>query len=593
MLSSDKRQELINKYVYTGQYCVLEVLDYFENEEYRAYFSQVRQHERIRPLDLSLVEDILLRRRICEYLIDSLGAGLLPHTYYQNRILGFKTISRRAPDYYALPYNDFLKAIDEIILAVNIKSCSMAGNMHVFRDYCLKEDFADNPFALDVWDLTRFNLTYDRNYAFRFNRLCFTRFANDANKNLVKHFIEYQLTNTGVSVGHIYGQLAYLRIMLNIIDKPYPEWSEDDAFRFAKVFRGRYQKESTVTSAMITFFAFTDYLILHDFLLTNPIRKLKPMARTGSMFQHSARSVDDYVILQIYSKLDRLEDQAIKIGFLILHSVGIRCSEMVCLKRNCVERSRDSAFLNYYSVKMKKDVCNVIPMSLADMIEVYQRSLPPGVYLFPSNKDHRKPFSCSYFSYKMNQFLKENNVVNADGSQYHFSSHSMRHQIAVRMRENNVPLKYIQEQLHHNNIDMTLAYVEYLDKTKIKKMTKFLNANGDMMDLSFDEDVGSAEYADYMRNKINAQILPNGVCARPVSLGNCPHGNCCLNCKEFRTSKLNIETHRQHLKRVSEYIVIAEENGWLPQVESNRETKHRLEHIIKRLEEIPDEFAAE
>mgnify|MGYP000240724739 FL=1 len=116
-------------------------------------------------------------------------------------------------------------------------------------------------------------------------------------------------------------------------------------------------------------------------------------------------------------------------------------------------------------------------------------------------------------------------------------------------------------------------------------MKKFVNAHGDETPITaeiqqnLDED-----YAEYMRKFINAQMLPDGVCARPVKLGKCKHCNACLFCEDFRTSSDFMESHKEHLQRVISYIDLAKQNGWEIQEKQAKETKRLLTILIKKLE---------
>ena len=69
------------------------------------------------------------------------------------------------------------------------------------------------------------------------------------------------------------------------------------------------------------------------------------------------------------------------------------------------------------------------------------------------------------------------------------------------------------------------------------KMNEFINIHGDNAPIKsavrLDDDEA---YAEWARSYINTQILPNGVCAKPVKLGKCPHANSCLTCLDFRKS---------------------------------------------------------
>ncbi len=265
----------------------------------------------------------------------------------------------------------------------------------------------------------------------------------------------------------------------------------------------------------------------------------------------------------------------------------MRVSEACCINTDCLEKNGNGEFIKYYCLKMKKEVCNVIPLSLYEMIYEYREATSDFKrrFLFNNATLYDSPISTSTFTKYFNTELNKNNVTNKDGSLYIFKPHAFRHKMAVNMRRLDIPFQIIQEQLHHSSPEMTLAYVEYIDRDIIRKMDEFIDINGNK-DASIEELILSEnkKYADYMRSSINAQLLPNGICSRPVALGKCCHENVCLTCPEYRTSKAYIDIHKQHLKTINEYIIISEKNGWLPQVESSKKTRAILLKIISELE---------
>ena len=139
--------------------------------------------------------------------------------------------------------------------------------------------------------------------------------------------------------------------------------------------------------------------------------------------------------------------------------------------------------------------------------------------------------------------------------------------------------------LHHQSPEMTLAYAEMSEQHKIKKFKEFVNAKGELSPFkSFDDVPEELITAEWLRQNINAQALPNGYCGMPIKLGKCPHANSCLECDNFRTSIEFLEQHKNQLKKTNELIKICEENNWKPQLETNKKLKNILEHLIERLE---------
>ena len=87
-----------------------------------------------------------------------------------------------------------------------------------------------------------------------------------------------------------------------------------------------------------------------------------------------------------------------------------------------------------------------------------------------------------------------------------------------------------------------------------------------------------------LKKNVLAQALPNGSCARPIILGECPHANACLTCGDFRTTIEFLEQHKTHLQSTKNLIKNAEEKGWKRHEEMNKKVANNLETIIQTLE---------
>ncbi len=138
--------------------------------------------------------------------------------------------------------------------------------------------------------------------------------------------------------------------------------------------------------------------------------------------------------------------------------------------------------------------------------------------------------------------------------------------------------------MHHLSPEMTLKYAEIDDNLRRKKYNDFINIRGEVAPLFDDETFEEKAYIKWLKKSINAQMLPNGICGKPLKLGNCEHANACLTCNYFRTSQEFLEIHKQQLKQTEELISIAESNHWEHQVHSNKIILNNLSQIIKSLE---------
>lgn len=589
MLSEKQKNIEIYKATYTAELNIPKLAELAGLTEYQNFYNEHKRNSTDGIISLTAIKDLLLRRRIVEFLISNfniMGCSAF-HTY---RVLALLEIMSEFKAEIELEYTAFVEICKELAEKAMHRKGGVRSFLHMFYCFCEEKDHEDNPLEADIWKLEWFNISLDRDYAKRYDHFFFYNIKNQRNKELIKHYIEYCLKNTGLSIQTIYGRLSSLQTVLNLIEKPYDEWDCNDARALVEKIKERYSERNTIGSRMAVLFQFNDYLLLHDYIIENPIRELRDLSRMGT-FKYKTTAADHSVILQIFNALDLIEDERVVLCFLMIYCVGMRVVEACSIGYDCIEKRGEETFLKYYSLKMKKDVCNVIPRSLYERIKRYKSLSKSYDFLFPAkrSRNHRaeKPMSSSYFYSEINKAMKIGGVINPDGTQYRFSPHSFRHLIAVKMREHKIPIQFIQEQLHHKSLEMTMQYLEYIDRAKIKKMDEFIDVHGEKVGIEtkfiFDEDI---DYANYMRKILRAQMLPNGICSRPIRLGRCPHGNACLTCPDFRTSKENLNTHKQQLKEVESLIKQAKENGWLPQVETNEIIRRNLLSIIEKLEEM-------
>ena len=586
----------IEKAVYTGELNLDEMIFAKGVPEYVERFSRCRLltapwiHQ-----DISQIEDICLRRKIAEYLYYSMDCEQM---YFENfvsyRCRVLRILLKDYPEIFAVSCSEFfstaMKTIPLSELNVGLRSKLLAF-LNGFKRFDELMRYSENPFEADEWDLRKLNLSPERFINANVRHFNFTGVENPQNRFLLKKYAEYELLNTGVSMKTLSANLCCLKNLLNMEQVPFDEWGKEEAADFAEKLQKKYSHKSTLVSRMVAIRAFESYLVNHDYIMDSPLKKYSELGRFGSCYDYKSTAVDPVVLNRIFSVINKIPDERLRLGFLIQYCVGMRCSEVVSLKWDCIDRRDSKYFINYFCIKMRKDVCNVIPKTLAKMIEDFKETRERTDFLFKGNRGEH--ITTEKFRTGLQKEFVRLGVKNTDGSDYIYEPHSIRHTMAVRMREHEIPLQFIQEQLHHANPDMTLAYIEYIDKMKIKKISGFIDRCGN--DVVFDlgsELTENEAYADNMRKYINAQILPNGICARPVKLGICSRLNRCLDCPDFRTSCRNLEEHRQHLKRVEDSIMRAEEYGWLPQAESGRATREKLLVIIERLEKKEKESDA-
>ena len=507
-----------------------------------------------------------------------------------------KSFSRNTHIVYIIPLIKALTGLDYNCESLTCVLDSLSLNKALYNNikmFLNKRYDESNGFDIDIWDLGEFNLAEERkNPTSPIYTLNFSKMKNTENKILVKKYIRYLITNTNFSIGNIRKVLIRLQCcVIKFCDKKIISVKRVDILNIynwldeSKNLQNRSFNE--FVSALDDFF---QYLCGHETRYDNPIKNKEDYRSEEKNKKYSA--IDPCVSNQIFNILDEI-DEKLALMFMLLFCVGMRNSELCQIPvKNCIEATKSGYFVKYYSQKMQKFVQNVIPEQVYYRIEYYRYKVTANKlytkYLFESG--NRTAYRTKTFSNQMNKIMIKYQIKNIDGTQYYFKAHDYRHTMATRMSAMGIPFQYIQEQLHHEGPEMTMAYIEFSDDRKRKSFTNFINNVGEPSPLEIPPYIDDEEAkVEWLREKINTQILPNGVCGYPTKLGKCPHSNSCLICPEFRTSVSNLPVHKLQLANIEEYIKIAESNNWKTQVESNKKVKENLLKIIDKLEILSKE----
>lgn len=565
-----------------------------ECPEYHALYGKPLSKRTRKPrqtvIDLADVSDEFLLRQLVEFVDFSMDPEKRKIDAFHNRIvIGMNHLLEKAPGSAKGSYYEFLNATQQENLTDCIKLARECAKL--FHEYCDRVSQRNRPFSGDIIYLDDFQIAPERiNDTTHRSKLYLSLIRNQENKKLVQQYVKYLLLSTDLSISTIDGVICSLTTILNFSEKPYIEWTPQDAEQVVSELQLKEYTRTTLAVKMIVYYKFAEYLLLHDVIKDDPLKKYHDLTKEGP-YHYKATAEDRYVIVQIFNVLDKLSEIWMAICFLIIYCTGMRISEACGIKKNCLEAPENNPghyFIRFYQKKMKKDVFNTIPPALYNLIADYRTTLPEETdYLFPGKRPSH-PFQASTFSDNLNDEFLALGVKETDGQPYHFTAHSFRHLMAVRMHDEDIPFQYIQEQLHHGSPEMTMAYVEFLDRQKIAQMKAFIDNNGDLAPVG---ETGiriadDAEYAEYMRKFINAQMLSDGICNRPVKLGKCPHCNACLSCNEWRTSVEFLDIHKNHLARIRAYVKAAKEQGWIMQLHEAEQTEKQLSKVITSLEKI-------
>lgn len=531
-------------------------------------------------------EDVL--RLLVECMLYFFEKKELSDIGLQNNLRNFSALLDSMPEEEKETLPAFIQAIQNNVIYYNPKStgCRSVKN-HLYSYYDIIQSNGDI-FKREIWLLDELRISTDRtNQSIRRSVIDYRLIKNDVNKQLVKKYFQHILCDTNDSVSTFMGKFQTLKTLLNMIEIPYTEWTKDEALKVFEMYQLKTSRK-TVADRYIHMKAFTSYLVGENFIDDSPIKTLVDLGRVGA-YKYKSTAPEDYVVKQIFSNLNKF-DPEVALWFLIVKCTGWRGSDVSQTPRKCLEFKQNKNgnpiySIRTYSSKMKKDVVNVIPENLFILIETYlNEHTSTSKYLFPSKKI-KSCIQRSTFVQRFKNTARELNIKNIDGTPYEFKPHSFRHLMAVKMKENDIPLQFIQDQLHHNSPEMTMAYMEYTQRQLLKDANRFYDINGELCPIDVDIELTDDEqYADYLSKYINARTLSNGICSKSAKLGPCPHGNACLDCHSFRTSPAFLPELKDQLHKAEIFLAKAIENDWKPQIKTNEADVEKLKDLISKID---------
>lgn len=390
------------------------------------------------------------------------------------------------------------------------------------------------------------------------------------------------------SVSTIANELSLLTHFCNFIkDKPLFNVTRNDCDKYFHEVKKENLSTNRYNKKIYSVYDLFEYLISKKLYLgQNPVN-------TGNKITEARKkkfsAPPDFVILQIFNNLHLLPFD-LMVMFIINYATGLRVSDICQLEIDCTCELGGYYFVKHKVQKMRKYQVNIIPNTAYKLIKQQQANVlaknPNAKYLFPASKKNDAPCNIRYYTKHMGKHIESWNVKNENGTPYHFESHGYRHKIStVLQNEYGVDLSIIQlGVLGHTEINMSLCYAEHDQNRRTRFEKNYVGIDGEVNGLISDVDKEFFVTAEWMRQNIETQTLPNGVCSYPMKLGVCPHFEACLTCPYFRTSIDYLELHKQHLAKLENDIVIYEGNGWLPNLQTAIKQKEALIKIINALE---------
>lgn len=267
-------------------------------------------------------------------------------------------------------------------------------------------------------------------------------------------------------------------------------------------------------------------------------------------------------------------------AILIQAFTGLRISEVLTLKEDCLSIVNNAYWLTYRTSKTLKEpiyikilISEIVYQEISDLIHItkdyrnilkdlndnYSMAIKDYIFLKSTiikNNSIITPKSESWTGQYLKPFIKKYNITfldeNGEEKLYPLKSHFFRHTFAKKLVNDNVPTRIIKRHYSHVSIDMTMRYIN-LKHEKVEKdyIKTFVDAdtiytNGKEGDL-FKSIINNIKIEDNINDVINnltkrfgINPLPMGLCILDYKKGHCTHtgseGCYFSGCKDFVTN---------------------------------------------------------
>lgn len=315
--------------------------------------------------------------------------------------------------------------------------------------------------------------------------------------------------------------------------------------------------------------------------------------------------IPDDVVAQINEALRTEENPYLKHGIIILQSTGMRIGDFLKLRIDCIKPHLISGYtIEWTQHKGRRDkapmpVRSECVAAIEKLIEVTSElrneadekdkdtlmiwRVPQGIGTGSVSVITTQTFSQNWFR----DFIKRNNIKDANGDYYNLTSHQFRRTLGTDMLSKGTNINVIQQVLGHSDPSVTKRfYADVKDKERAE-VFKSVGVIGNINQIQSSVFDNVSEFEWFKANKDKGACMCDGYCTKPVVDGKiCDRlikRQKCYTCSRYITTPEYLEAHKQHLanleKQLEEGAIYGEHYAehFIPTIEV-------LKVIIERLE---------
>lgn len=323
------------------------------------------------------------------------------------------------------------------------------------------------------------------------------------------------------------------------------------------------------------------------------------------------RYIPEPVRIQLDANVSAIEPEEMQPLYVLLRESGWRGTDILDLRYDtCLDyiwNKDDEKYVPYLCGEITKTGIPLLKIPIredvAEMVEGLKKEAEakstelnnPEKYLFNTYEGLNMglPYSKSAFVKAVQDMIDRKGIMDADGTPYHFKTHSLRHTRASEYAEQGMPIGVIQRMLGHCSLQMSLHYAKVSDNVLYKKW-KETEALGILHLASTppgQERTRSGSETEevcyeFVRKGLDAVRVPFGVCFKPSKLSCKTQAKHCLDCASFCSTREDEAEYREEIKRVGAQIALGKHLGRQEWVDKNQEY---LDLLIKMEERIHQE----
>ena len=262
------------------------------------------------------------------------------------------------------------------------------------------------------------------------------------------HKLEAELRSRKFSAQTQYAYIYYNKLLCRTLQKTPEEICPDDITEFLAIMEKKRGYSASSINLAISAVKFLFKNVLKD----NSIKEQKRPNRNQNL--PMILSSDEIIKILITEKNPKH-----RLLLMLAYSSGLRVSEVVSLKKEHIDFSRQVIFID--QGKGRKDRYTMLSEKAAGFLRDYYKQFEIEKWVFPGQSG-KKHLSIRSAQHVFDKAVRKAGIIKK------ISIHGLRHAFATHLLENGTDIRYIQDLLGHTSIRTTERYTQVARRSVLK-----------------------------------------------------------------------------------------------------------------------------